>query len=138
MAELFCQIKRSVAEQFRQIKRSVAEHYSNINFNLARALEDKGSFIRHTHQIRCVALVIVVCTIQLGCAQTRSSGIQGAKGAMLPLFHRILQVKQCQIKATKMSCISKWDRISPKNPMVMMSSGHILYFSFPTPSTNKQ
>ena len=75
MAEQFRQIKRSVAEQFRQIKRSVAEHYSNINFNLARALEDKGSFIRHTHQIRCVALVIVVCTIQLGCAQSRSSGI---------------------------------------------------------------
>ena len=67
--------KSYLAEQFRQIKRSVAEHYSNINFNLARALEDKGSFIRHTHQIRCVALVIVVCTIQLGCAQSRSSGI---------------------------------------------------------------
>ena len=46
-----------------------------INLNLERSLEDKGSFIRHTHQIRCVALVIVVCTIQLGCAQSRSSGI---------------------------------------------------------------
>ena len=64
LAELFHQIKRSVAEQFHQIKRSVAEHYSNLNFNLARALEDKGSFIRHTYQIRYVALVLVVCTIQ--------------------------------------------------------------------------
>ena len=71
MAELFRQIKRSLAEQFRHIKRSVAGQYLNVNLNLERASEDKGCFIRHTHQTRFVSLVFVVCTIQLGCVQTK-------------------------------------------------------------------
>ena len=43
MAELFCEIKRSVAELFRQIKRSVAELFRQIKRNVAEHLD----LIRH-------------------------------------------------------------------------------------------
>ena len=130
MAEQFRQIKRSVAEQFRQIKRSVAEHNSNINFNLARALEDKGSFIRHTHQIRCV--VIVVCTIQLGCVQTRSSGIYGAKGAMPPFFTEFYRLINVRLKLQKCHAYQNEIEFHHKPNGNDVEWPH-LYFSYPDP-----
>ena len=54
VAELFRQIKRSVGEQFRQIKRSVAEHFIQTKYSMEEQFwKIKPSTVEQFSQIEC-------------------------------------------------------------------------------------